>query len=215
MPVPPPVTTKKGSYHHGDLREALLRASLELIEEGGVQALSLRKAARRAGVSSGAPYHHFENREVLLAALATEGFERLGQMMDEATSAADPAPVAQLQACGEAYVRFARQHTAYFRVMFRPELAGPDAYPGDEPPGGCVFERLVGRVIAAQEAGHAPAGDPERMILLAWSVAHGLSSLLVDGPLQTGKKMIQMDRDDMGEAVMRTFSTILLGDHLR
>ncbi len=209
------MTTKKGSYHHGDLREALLRASLELIDEGGVQALSLRKAARRAGVSSGAPYHHFENREALLAGLATEGFELLGQMMDEATEAADPAPVAQLQACGQSYVRFAREHTAYFRVMFRPELVGSDAYPDDEPPGRRVFERLVGRVVAAQEAGHAPPGDPEGMILLAWSVAHGLSSLLVDGPLCTGKEMIQMDPDDMGEAVMRTFSAVLLGEHLR
>jgi len=207
--------TKKASYHHGDLREALLRASLELIDEGGVQALSLRKAARRAGVSSGAPYHHFENREVLLAALATEGFELLGQMMDEATAAADSAPVAQLQACGESYVRFAREHSAYFRVMFRPELVGPEAFPDDEKPGHHVFERLVGRVIAAQEAGHAPAGDPEGMILLAWSVAHGLSSLLVDGPLCGGKKMIEMDPADMGETVMRTFSALLRGDHLR
>lgn len=213
--MPPPVTTKKGSYHHGDLREALLRASLELIDEGGVQALSLRKAARRAGVSSGAPYHHFENREVLMAALATEGFALLGQMMDEATEAADPAPVAQLQACGESYIRFAREHSPYFRVMFRPELVGPDAYPDDEPPGRRVFEKLVGRVIAAQKAGYAPQGDPEGMILLAWSVAHGLSSLLVDGPLCTGKEMIQMQPDDMGEAVMRTFSAILLGEHLR
>lgn len=207
------VSTKKGSYHHGDLREALLQASRELIDEGGVQALSLRKAARKAGVSSGAPYHHFGSRQELLAALATEGFQMLGELMDQATEAADPTPIAQLEACGRSYVRFAREHTAYFRVMFRPELAAPESYPGDTRPGEAVFERLVGRVIAVQEAGQAPPGDPEALILLAWSVAHGLSSLMVDGPLcvATEEPMLEMDPEVMGDAVMRAFSAVLLG----
>jgi len=207
------VPTKKDSYHHGDLRETLMQASLELIDEGGVQALSLRKAARKAGVSSGAPYHHFDSRQELLAALATQGFRLLGELMDEATEAAAAEPIAQLEACGRSYVRFAREHTAYFRVMFRPELAAPESYPGDRKPGEAVFERLVGRVLAIQEAGHAPPGDPEAMILLAWSVAHGLSSLMVDGPLcvATEEPMVEMDPEVMGETVMRVFSAVLLG----
>lgn len=207
------VATKKDSYHHGDLREALLQASLELIDDGGVQALSLRKAARKAGVSSGAPYHHFGSRQELLAALATEGFRLLGEHMDEASEAAPDAPMDQLEACGRSYVRFAREHTAYFRVMFRPELAAPENFSGDGKPGEDVFQSFVARVVAVQEAGLAPPGDPEAMILLAWSVAHGLSSLMIDGPLcvETEEPMIAMDPEAMGETVMRAFSLALLG----
>ncbi|MCA9610340.1 MAG: TetR/AcrR family transcriptional regulator, partial [Myxococcales bacterium] len=107
---------KEGSYHHGDLRQALIDASLALIEEGGVQALSLRKAARRAGVSPGAPYHHFPSRSALLAALSIEGFTRLHAKLDEVRACCD-GPEARLGACGRAYIAFAREHPAYFRVM--------------------------------------------------------------------------------------------------
>ena len=199
MPAP-----KKDAYHHGDLREALLRASLALIEEGGVQALSLRKAARKAGVSSAAPYHHFANRTELLVAIATEGFDILGAMMEEGGAATS------LGDCGKAYVHFAREHTAHFRVMFRPELAQPDAFPDGTRPGQEVFRRLVDRVSAAQADGSAPVGDAEELIVLAWSVAHGLSALLVDGPLSCGvTDKISLDLDTLGDVVVETFSRIL------
>lgn len=195
----------RDTYHHGDLRQALLSASLELIEEGGVQALSLRGAARKAGVSSGAPYHHFSNRGVLLRAIAEEGFAILAERIDaHREGLSDPSE--RLAACGLAYIAFARECPAHFKVMFRPELTDPDAEP-EETPGDCVFGRLVEAVTEAQAAGCAPPGDPERIILTAWSVAHGLSSLLVDGPLCHFDKLA-MKPEDMGPIVMKMITDL-------
>lgn len=196
----------RASYHHGDLRQALLDASVQLIAEGGVQALSLRGAARKAGVSSGAPYHHFKNRTELLNSIATEGFALLAQAMDRLLEdASDPAE--KLSCCGIAYVEFARAHPAHYKVMFRPELARPSEEgpsPGEE-----VFRRLVASVIEAQEAGVAPSGDPEKLVLTSWSVAHGLASLMVDGPLGCHFDKIAMPLDEMARTVMKTYSDAL------
>ena len=171
---------KRDAYHHGDLRQALIDASVALIEEGGVQNLSLRKAAKRAGVSPAAPYHHFKNRAALMAAIATEGFRRLGAEM--MSSNADEAGERLCQG-GEAYIRFARENPAYFRVMFRPELADAEEFPELRQASQPVFEGLVQRVREAQGEGAIPSGDHERFVMLAWSMTHGLASLLVDGPL--------------------------------
>ena len=105
--------SKRTAYHHGDLRRALLEASLALIDESGIGALSLREAARKAGVSHNAPYHHFKDRGSLLAALAEEGFAQLAADMTAARAAAPDART-RLEACGQAYVRFALNSPARF-----------------------------------------------------------------------------------------------------
>lgn len=201
-------TESRDAYHHGDLRRALLDASLALIDEGGVQNLSLRKAAKRAGVSSGAPYHHFENRGALMAAIAAEGFHRLDS---ELTRLEHPDPNRGLALCGEAYVRFARENPAYFRVMFRPELSESEVEVLHEA-ANPVFGGLVRRVMDAQAAGTIPAGDPEPYVLLCWSVAHGLAALLVDGPL-CGRHFdrLSLPVEDMGAIVMAAFESALRG----
>src|SRR6476661_4198967 len=109
---------KRTAYHHGDLRPALLQASLALIEEDGIGALSLREVARKAGVSHNAPYHHFKDRGSLLAALAEDGFATLAREMAAARAAA-PDAQARLEACGLAYIRFALESRARFKLMFR------------------------------------------------------------------------------------------------
>src|SRR5262245_4881527 len=114
---------KKRAYHHGDLRRALLDAALELVSSKGVQALTLREVARRAGVTHAAPYHHFPSKEALFAAVATEGFRDLAAAMRAALSGRR-GPFASLRAIGVAYVRFATEHPAHFRIMFRPGLIG-------------------------------------------------------------------------------------------
>src|SRR5262245_37788071 len=118
----PRIVKKAGSYHHGDLRRALLDAAVKVVEKEGVSALTLQTLARRAGVSSGAPYHHFASREDLLAGIARDGFQFLTQEMTKAGAAAPDDARSQLTALGRGYLRFALNYRGHFRVMFRPEL---------------------------------------------------------------------------------------------
>jgi AcrR family transcriptional regulator len=166
------------SYHHGALREALLTATLELIEAEGIGAVSLRKVARAAGVSPGAPYHHFPDRAALLTALSDEGFRRLATTITEAHDATST-PTEALEAMLVAYIEFAKASPAYFRLMFRPELkngggsdAGEAAY--------AVLERTVCDCLAETDA---TTGDTSVLAITMWSLVHGFASLLLDGQL--------------------------------
>lgn len=178
---------KPASYHHGDLRRALIAAAISVVEEDGVSALSLVALARKAGVSSGAPYHHFGSREQLLAAIAVEGFAMLCDEMKRAADAArvgaDETPAqAYLRGIGRGYVRFALANRGHFRVMFRPELKSQL----DEEQGVAAkqaFVMLQTAIERLQADGTLPPGDPRPHLLLAWSAVHGASVLWIDGPL--------------------------------
>ena len=104
-------------YHHGDLRRALVEAAERILENEGPSALSLRAVAREAGVSAAAPYHHFKDKNELLAAIAQEGFELLAQAMREG-AAHEEDPRRRLNALGVAYVRFARDNPALYNLMY-------------------------------------------------------------------------------------------------
>ena len=196
-----PEAVKRAAYHHGDLRQALIDAAISLLEEGGVQNLSLRKAAKLAGVSPGAPYHHFANRS------AQEGFERLTAAMGDID---DGDAMLTLQRCGETYVRFALANPAHFRVMFRPELADHDEFPGLREAADHAFGGLVTRVLQAQGRGVVPAGDHERYVMLSWSVVHGLSSLMLDGPVCSAQfDKLETPPEQMIELVVSTLSHLL------
>lgn len=171
----------KPPYHHGDLRRTLLDASLALLEEQGLSALSLREVARRAGVTHGAPYHHFEDRGALLFALVDEGFGLLLTAMRAEQAATPERPEEQLSAAGRGYVRFALAHPVHFRLMFRPELSGDKTAQSEA--GQAAYALLVDSVTACQKAGLAPAGSIELLVVTAWSLVHGFASLWLDGPL--------------------------------
>src|SRR3972149_3564682 len=104
-PGGPRSTRRRGSYHHGNLRRALLDAALELVETQGAEALTLRAAARRAGVSPAAPYRHFADKRTLLAAVAEEGFRALTEAMRQATAAHGAQPPGRFRALGVSYIR--------------------------------------------------------------------------------------------------------------
>src|SRR5271163_1054710 len=110
---------RKADYHHGNLRRALVDAAVGAIAKRGIDALNLRQLAARAGVTPGAPYHHFASREELLAAIAEEGFGRLEAELIAARDAAGLDASARLEAFGHAYIKFAVSCPGYFRVMFR------------------------------------------------------------------------------------------------
>lgn len=159
---------RKHSYHHGDLPAALLRAAGTILEKEGVEALSLRALARRAGVSHAAPYRHFRDRESLLAALAAEGFATLGQALRDAASAGG------LRAMGEAYVHFARSRPQRFRLMFGGSLTLA-RHPALREVATRAFEALGG-ALAAQVGDSAGAQDAS---IAAWALVHGLAQLLL------------------------------------
>ncbi len=173
----------KPRYHHGDLRHALIEASLALISEQGFAALTLREVARRAGVTHAAPYRHFADKEALLAAVAEEGFRAMAAQMRERMDR-ESSPSERLSACGVAYVLFAIQHPAHFRVMFGPHFTRRVDHESLGKEGGNAFGLLVQGLVEGQKAGEVREGEPLPLALMAWSLVHGLASLLVDGQLQ-------------------------------
>jgi AcrR family transcriptional regulator len=160
-------------YHHGDLRASLLDAADAVLAERGPQGLTLRDVAREAGVSHAAPYHHYAGLNDLLAALAERGFVALGDAMAEAVAVPDTRE--RLLRVTQAYVDHARAHPARFRLMFGPLLATQDTHPALK----AAARRAFGFVLAAAQA-HDPRRGTE-LALAGWSLAHGLSHLLIDG----------------------------------
>ncbi len=145
------------SYHHGNLKQALLKASLELIRKAGPGAFTLREVARRAGVSHNAPYRHFRDKEELLAALAAEGFDRLTAAMIKAAGSASGA-MERFGLSGRGYVEFALRYPQHFAVMFEVPWRY-DSYPQTQAAGERAFGTLVGYVEACQAEGILPPGD--------------------------------------------------------
>ena len=169
------------SYHHGNLKQALLEASLDLIRKAGPKAFTLRAVARRAGVSHNAPYRHFRSKEELLAALAAEGFDRLTAAMTKAAASRSGA-LERFRASGRGYVEFALRYPQHFAVMFEvPWRAG--AYPETQAAGARAFGALVGYVEACQAEQLLPPGDANPFALLAWSMVHGVAKLALSGRL--------------------------------
>ncbi len=170
-------------YHHGDLSRALLSAALAIVESRGSEALTLRAAARLAGVSQTAPYRHFANKEAILAAVAEEGFRSLMAAMAHAAVLAD-SPLQRLRAVGLAYVTFATHHSSHFRVMFGCEMADRSASTSLRQISTDTFNVVVGVISDCQRAGIVRSEEPAAdLALTAWSTVHGLSTLLVNGVL--------------------------------
>ena len=178
MEVPQP-------YHHGRLRGALLDAAEAILEKDGIQALTLRAAARAAGVSHAAPAHHFGDLTGLLSELAASGYSRFRAALVSKMATAGPAPADALRAMGLGYVRFALDHPGLFLLMFRSERLDPD-HPA-------LREAMEAAYAALAEAA-AAAGQPLQAgsqaqpmcsrladITAAWAIAHGLAMLLIDG----------------------------------
>ncbi len=182
VPVPRP-------YHHGNLREALVQAGVQLAVESGPAAVLLREAARRVGVSHNAGYRHFSSRDELVAAVAQRGMSRLACAMTEALRALEGQRLvdqaarvrSRLRAIGGAYVGFALDEPGLFRTAFASGLPGghgPSA--ADAGP----YQILGGVLDEFVAAGVIPAGRRPYSEVVAWSAVHGLAVLALDGPLR-------------------------------
>jgi AcrR family transcriptional regulator len=174
---------KRGNaYHHGDLRRALIAAARRILEQEGIAALSLRAAARVAGVSQAAPYHHFADRDALLSAVAAEGFDGLADAMRSRMEKAADASRA-LVAAGEGYVAFAVANPALFQIMFGASMKAPGADPGRLEAGARAYAALEHAVAGVARSGRHEPQEIAIACLRAWSMAHGLAKLLVEGAI--------------------------------
>ncbi|MEO0854157.1 MAG: WHG domain-containing protein [Cyanobacteria bacterium J06648_11] len=169
------------SYHHGNLRRALLDAALLVLETGDAKSLSLREVARRARVSHTAPYRHFAHKQALLAAVAEEGFIAFGDYLKAVRSPECDSPLQALEQTGVAYVRYALEHPTHFRLMFGRELGNCDDYPALVAAATATFEILVSVIQAGQVKGVVKSGDTRQLALGAWAQVHGLAMLMLDG----------------------------------
>jgi AcrR family transcriptional regulator len=179
-------------YHHGDLHATLLREAAVLLREQGIEGLSLRRLAERAGVSRTAPYHHFADKNALLCALAEQGFRTLETLMQEEDLESEPAR--GLRRFVHAYLRFASQDPEQYELMFGRTLwkTGRPTESLTRVAHGC-FRRYIDLMYRPPLASRLPPGmDPLRLAQASWATLHGLSRLLLDG--------IYLDQNDM-EAV--------------
>ena len=181
-------TSAGKAYHHGELASALVQAALDLLSEDGVDAVSLRAVARRAGVSAMAPYRHFPNKESLLAAVAVQGFEALRTTLLAADTAAAPGQALVEQAV--AYVAFALANPAMIRLMFGPRHDGPHIEL--DATGKTAFAVLAKRVAAETPE----TADRQASAFACWSLVHGLAMLLLDDRLagHTGESIEDFTR---------------------
>lgn len=169
------------SYHHGNLRAALLERAEHTVREHGAQALSLRELARDVGVSHGAPRRHFADREALLEAVAVTGFERLARELQAAVQSAGSGFDARLEALARAYVGFATRDASLLELMFAAKHRA-----GAEPVRAAAdgaFAIPLAVIGAGQQAGEIVAGDPESIALAAFALLQGLASMATGGML--------------------------------
>jgi AcrR family transcriptional regulator len=191
------------TYHHGDLRSALLQAAEAVIAERGVDGFSLRETARRAGVSPAAPAHHFKDARGLLTALATDAFRRFGDALAAADAMAEGRP-ARIRAQGFAYVLFALQERAKFDLMWRYALIDRDD-PQYREAGRRAFRVLDGAARGGDtQAPALDSLDPALAPSIAcWALVHGFARLALDGAFGTGDEAAERAVGSMLPAVLR------------
>jgi AcrR family transcriptional regulator len=187
------------SYHHGNLREALIEAALDMIAARGPNGFTLAEVARAVGVSGAAPYRHFRDRNALVGDIARQGFERFAVELRAAWDDGRPNPRAAIENCGRAYLGFARREPAFYAAMFEP------GFPLEDDPALLAASERAFAVFreaaaAATRALPGPGRPPALMVALhIWSMAHGVASLFIEGP-SGARRRLPMPPEDLLEA---------------
>jgi AcrR family transcriptional regulator len=174
---------KKKTYHHGDLKNALIEAGVEILAKDGVSGLSLRKVAMKAGVSHAAPYAHFADKQALIAAISTEGFRQLYERVSEVAEEYQDQPEKQLVEAAWAYVQFAMDDPDRFKVMFSGVLEKEKEYPDFVTESQRNFQLVKMIVEVNQASGRLRSGDSALVALSAWGIIHGFILLLLEGQI--------------------------------
>lgn len=195
--------SERRGYHHGNLREALIDAALDLISEKGPAGFTFADAARGAGVSPAAPYRHFRDRDALMADIAKRGFEALAEDLSSASKDGSGNPVATIERIGQAYIDFARREPALFSAMFESGLApseAPDVKVAEDRAFGVLLEACEATSESAKTAHRPP---PMMMALHLFSLAHGIAALYSRG--DGSRRTIPMSPPELLEAAVLVY----------
>jgi AcrR family transcriptional regulator len=190
-------------YHHGNLKEALIRAALELIAEKGPAGFTFAEAARWAGVSPAAPYRHFRDRDELLADVARRGFDQFEAVLAAAWDGGRPDVFTAFDRVGKAYLRFAKNEPAYYSAMFEAGIP-PEANPELREAGERAFAVL--RTAAERLVATMPAHNRPPVLMMAlhiWAMSHGIASLFGRG--DAAKRALPMSPEDLLEAAVLVY----------
>ena len=191
-------------YHHGNLRQALLRAAETALEARGVQELSLRELSRELGVSHASPQRHFATKQDLIDALAIMGFERLSSVVGKAAEVRGLDVNARLTKAALAYVGFALKHPALFALMFEAKRR-PGMRPELKTALIAAFSHTPKILKEGQEAGKIVAGDPDRLALTLGAALHGLVAMSIDGKIKG--QTLKAIAPEIVQNVLNGFST--------
>lgn len=202
---------RRDGYHHGNLREALVAAALDLMAEKGPAGFSFAEAARAAGVSAAAPYRHYSSRDDLMAEVARRGFERFTHQLAQAWDEGRPQPLEAFYRLGKAYLAFARNEPAYYTAMFEAQI--PPSYNRElQQAADAAFEILRDAAQALAATLPPDQRPPSLMVSLhIWSLAHGIASLFGRG--DKARRSLPMAPEDLLEAgVLIYLQGLGLGD---
>jgi AcrR family transcriptional regulator len=173
----------KPTYHHGDLKNALIAAGIDILSKEGPHALSLRKVAQRAGVSHAAPYAHYADKQALIAAISTEGYRRLYETLQAISARYHGDPLRQLVEAAWGYLQFALHDPGHFKITFSSAVEKEQDYPALVEISQKSFGAVVQMVAACQAAGILRPGPADLLAVSVWGLVHGVTSLLLEGQI--------------------------------
>jgi len=200
--------TRKNQYHHGDLKNALIQAGIEILSREGVNALSLRKVARKAGVSHAAPYAHFADKQALVAAISTEGYKEIYEKVYDAVQRHQGEPLRQLVEAAWAYVEFALTDPDHFKITLSGVVEKEKDYPAFVEIAQKSFNLVVELVAAGQRAGILREGPPDLVAVSVWGLVHGFALLVLEDQISH----TLLDRYTLKEMLIFSLSQITTVD---
>jgi len=199
---------KKTSYHHGDLKNALIAAGIQTLSKEGVSGLSLRQVARRAGVSHAAPYAHFADKQALIAAISTEGYRKLYEKFSRVVEKFKDHPRRQLMEMAWAYMEFALNDTDHFKITLSGVIEKEKDYPAFVELTKKSFALVVNTVENCQKAGVLPAGPSDLLAVSLWGMLHGIVSLVIEEQISHAI----LDRVTLKEMLTYSLNLIMLSE---
>ena len=197
---------RKKSYHHGDLKNALIAAGADILSKEGVSALSLRKVAQKAGVSHAAPYAHFADKQALIAAISTEGYKKLYEQIAQAAEQYRSEPLRRLVESSWAYVQFALDEPDHFKVTLSGMIEKEQDYPAFVETAKQTFALVVEVVAQCQQVGILRQGASDLTAVSVWALIHGFVTLLLENQISH----TVLDRYTVREMFISTFNQITL-----